>query len=268
MRFNMKSGNFSHASSSTLYKKSQHIVWDFGSNNNSSSFYIDSDFYKGIIEKNDGKRKFLWGLESRFFNHSFHEHIKDNLENILETYEYIFTYDEELLLLDSKFKWVPAMGTWIDSPGVRDKSKNVSMITSAKTFSPDQIFRVDFANSHSDKIDLFGGITKKLENKEEALDDYMFSVAIENDVRDTYFTEKILDCFATGTVPIYRGTLKISEFFNPEGIVFLQDGKFPTLSEEFYYSKKEAIHENLERVLDFNTIEDWMFTNYKEIFTN
>ena len=34
----------------------------------------------------------------------------------------------------------------------------------------------------------------------------MFSVCIENDVYDTYFTEKILDCFATGTIPIYKGT--------------------------------------------------------------
>ena len=33
------------------------------------------------------------------------------------------------------------------------------------------------------------------ENKEVGLCDYMFSVVIENGIYETYFTEKILDCF-------------------------------------------------------------------------
>lgn len=264
----MKSGNFSHVFSSTLRKRSEHIEWDFGSNRNGTSFYIDGDFRMGISDKNDGKRKMLWGLESRFFNGSFHLHVKDNLGEILEVFDTIFTYDHELLGLHPRIRWVPAMGTWIETPGVRNKKKLASMVTSGKTKTPEQVFRVDYANKHADKLDLFGGLVRPIKFKEEALDDYMFSVAIENDVCDSYFTEKILDCFATCTIPIYKGTRKIVDFFNSDGIIFIEDSEFPVISQEIYESKRNAILENLEKVRQFNTIEDWMYTNYKKIITN
>lgn len=261
----MKSSNFSHVFSSTLRKRSEHIEWEFGSNRNTTSFYIDGDFRKGILEKNDGKRKILWGLESRFFNASFHLHVKDNLGEILEVYDSIFTYDHDLIGLDPKFKWVPAMGTWIDLPGERKKERLASMISSNKSFTPQHIFRLNYASQHSEKMEIFGSSGVRLEKKEQGLDDYMFSVAIENDTCDVYFTEKILDCFATCTIPIYKGTEKISEFFNPEGIIFIEEDKFPEISEDVYFSKFHAVKENLELVKKFNTIEDWMYHNYRDI---
>ena len=44
----------------------------------------------------------------------------------------------------------------------------------------------------------------ELKEKEDGLCDYMFSVAIENS--NQYFSEKLLDCFLTGTIPIYYAT--------------------------------------------------------------
>ena len=100
----MRSGNFSHVSSSTLYKKSESIEWDFNSKDNHSSFYIDGDVLKGIHEAGDGKRKFLWGLESRHFNQGFAGIVRDNLGLVLNTFEAIFTYDDNLIKLSPKFK--------------------------------------------------------------------------------------------------------------------------------------------------------------------
>ena len=264
---NMKSGNFSHTFTSTLHKKSQNITWKYDSSAD-ISFYIDGDLFKGMSDYHDGKKKFLWGLESRHFNQSFHLNLRDNLNNLFEVYDHIFTYDENLVELHPRIKWVPAMGTWIENPGIRNKKKLASMVTSGKTITPEQVFRVDYANKHADKLDLFGGLVRPIKFKEEALDDYMFSVAIENDVCDSYFTEKILDCFATCTIPIYKGTRKIVDFFNSDGIIFIEDSEFPVISQEIYESKRNAILENLEKVRQFNTIEDWMYTNYKKIITN
>ena len=91
----------------------------------------------------------------------------------------------------------------------------------------------------------------------------MFSFAVENDTYDTYFTEKILDCFATGTIPVYMGTKKVVEYFNPDGIIFF-DGSFDlsTLSEELYLSKMEAIKDNFERVKDYSVLDDWIYKNH------
>ena len=44
----------------------------------------------------------------------------------------------------------------------------------------------------------------------------MFSVAIENT-----FSEKILDCFLTGTVPIYLGATNLRSIFDIGGIINL-----------------------------------------------
>jgi hypothetical protein len=266
-KINMRSGNFSHVSSSTLYKKSESIEWDFNSKDNHSSFYIDGDVLKGIHEAGDGKRKFLWGLESRHFNQGFAGIVRDNLGLVLNTFEAIFTYDDNLIKLSPKFKWAPAMGTWIDEPLDHDKTKLVSMVTSGKTHTEQQKFRVNFANNHQDKIDLFGGINpdRRIERKDVALNDYMFSIAIENDTSDTYFTEKILDCFATATIPVYKGTKNVCRYFNPDGIIFIDGDILPDLSYDLYQSKREAVLENLQKVKEFNTIEDWIYLNYAGI---
>ena len=51
----------------------------------------------------------------------------------------------------------------------------------------------------------------------------MFSIAIENASYETYFTEKLLDCFATGTIPVYYGAPDIGDYFNKDGIIDLSE---------------------------------------------
>ena len=36
-------------------------------------------------------------------------------------------------------------------------------------------------------------------------------------------TEKLTDCFACGTIPVYYGTAGVAQYFNPEGIIFLDE---------------------------------------------
>jgi hypothetical protein len=117
--------------------------------------------------------------------------------------------------------------------------------------------------ANKDKIDVFGRGIQEIPNKEIGLVDYRFSFCVENDTYNTYFTEKILDCFATGTVPIYMGTSKVAEYFNSDGIIFF-DGNFDvsTLTEELYNSKLNAIKDNLERVQKYSVLDDWIFENY------
>ena len=74
----------------------------------------------------------------------------------------------------------------------------------------------------------------------------MFSIAIENASCKTYFTEKLLDCFATGTIPVYYGAPNIGDYFNKNGIIDLSE-EFD-VSDEIYYSKMDAIKENLEKL--------------------
>jgi hypothetical protein len=90
----------------------------------------------------------------------------------------------------------------------------------------------------------------------------MFSICSENDTFDTYFTEKILDCFATGTIPIYLGTKKITNFFDENGILFLEDIDLNTINEELYFSKIESVKNNFNLVQQYLCPEDFIAKNY------
>ena len=102
--------------------------------------------------------------------------------------------------------------------------------------------------------------------------DYRYNIAVENDITDYYFTEKILNCFASMTIPIYIGARKIGDFFNMNGIIQVEkldfehiDNIVKTCCEEDYYERLDAVIDNFQRVQKFLTVEDWIFNNYSNI---
>jgi len=100
----------------------------------------------------------------------------------------------------------------------------------------------------------------------------MFSIVIENDQYDDYFTEKITDCFATGTIPVYYGTKNIGNYFNTDGIIEIPNDEnlvdfiiTNRLNKDLYYSKMDAIEDNLERVKNMQLADDMLFDKIQEL---
>ena len=73
-------------------------------------------------------------------------------------------------------------------------------------------------------------------------------------------TEKILDCFLTGTIPIYYGAPDIGDHFNMDGIININD--FEKISTDLYISKLDAVKDNYERALKMEVLEDYIWENY------
>ena len=134
------------------------------------------------------------------------------------------------------------------------------MIASNKRMCEGHIKRLEWVERIGDQVDLYGRGFNEIANKEDGLCDYMFSVSIENGQYETYFTEKLLDCFATGTVPVYLGAPDIGNHFNMDGIIILSD-EFD-VSEDIYYSKLDAIKDNLERAKEMEILEDFIYVRY------
>jgi hypothetical protein len=110
---------------------------------------------------------------------------------------------------------------------------------------------------------MYGHGSNPINRKEDGLVDYMFSFAMENSVYDYNITEKITDCFATGTIPIYFGTPDIGKYFNMDGIIMLDDNfSLDMLTPELYASKINAINDNFERANKLLVPEDYMYLNY------
>lgn len=263
--FNLIGGGFQHAYSSTLWKKPKYLTWHYESNDCPVSVYCDDGIPRGLQDIDNGKIKYAWILESRFISQPFVDQIKANLNAYLNVYELIFTHHKELLDLHEKFVWCPAYGTYINDIKLYPKTKSCSMIASGKGFTHLHRIRCQILNKLKDNpaVDVFGRDINPIDKKEDGLCDYRFSIAIENDSYETYYTEKLLDCFATGTVPLYIGAPNIGDHYDSNGIIPLTSTfDFSTLTEDLYQSILPHIKNNLEKVRELDVLDDWIYKKY------
>jgi hypothetical protein len=265
-KINLVGDSFTHLTDgnkgySVAGKESKYIEWVKDSSLG-ETFYVDNWIPQALNDGIDGV-KYAWLLESKSVTPGIVEDVKTRYQEYLSIFKYIFTHNKELLDLDPRFKWCPANGFWIKEPKLYPKTKMISFITSNKNFTDGHHERLNWVNKIGDQVDLYGRGFNEIQSKEEGLCDYMFSVVIENGFYESYFTEKILDCFATGTIPVYMGSPDIGNYFDEDGIIILSD-EFD-VSEEIYYSKIDAITKNLEKVKEIEVLEDFIFKNYLEI---
>jgi hypothetical protein len=251
-KLNLIGSTFAGDKSATHGKSSKHIEWVTDGSAKISVHVDDGLFQPSPTEKRFG---------------AIIPQIYANAPQVLDNFDCIFTHSKELLDLDPRFKFAPVGTHWIKEPAVMEKSKDVSMIASNKIMCLGHAIRHGWIQRLHDKVDFFGRGFKEISEKEQGLNDYRFSVAIENCSVPNYFTEKIGDCFATGTIPIYIGCSNIGQFFNTDGIIRLDhELDFSSLTEELYMSKLDAVKDNFERIQKFEIPEDWIYETYKEAF--
>lgn len=79
---------------------------------------------------------------------------------------------------------------------------------------------------------------------------YMFHFAIENCREEEYFTEKIMDCFRSYSVPLYWGDPAIFKKFDKDGIILLSPKNLlqqvNALTEEDYRKRLPAVKNNYQ----------------------
>lgn len=252
---------FAHAKYSTDYQESKYIIWDRGINNPDIAFYTDSSL--SIVNKNINKN-FAWLLESPAVTRRSYEWISKNHDK----FDKVFTHNKELLNISDKFKFSPTGGCWIKlvDQKIYEKSRLISTITSEKQYLKGHSLRHEIIKKFKN-IDVFGRGYTKIEYKLRGLKDYMFSFAIENVKEDYYFSEKLIDCFMTGTVPIYWGCPSIGNFFNIKGMILFDDiddleNIMNDLTKDKYDEMKPYIEENFEKAKNYLISEDYIWENY------
>lgn len=208
--------------------------------------------------------KYLWLLESKQIIQGLYDWVLENYEFVSSRVDGILSCDKELCEKYPKFMYtITNAAPWVVDRQIYKKTKLVSMISSNKSMVPGHRKRLEFVNKFKDQVDLYGRGFKDISSKEDGLRDYMFSIAVENAVYDTYFTEKLTDCFATGTIPVFYGCRGVTEYFNEDGIIFLDDDfDVSTLTEELYYSKMDAIEDNFNRAINLPVAEDYLYNTY------
>jgi hypothetical protein len=124
---------------------------------------------------------------------------------------------------------------WADTivKSYQDKPKIMSVMVSHKAHLPGHIYRINLAIKLSKlniPVDIYGtgcnllksilgsdkewpNIKGSFEKDEMLYSDYKYSIAIENTASNKYISEKLTNCFAHNTIPLYIGAEKAEEIF-------------------------------------------------------
>lgn len=199
-------------------------------------------------------------------------------------FDLIFTYSTKILDSIENSRFVPFQASpwygtdkWggiIDENLFSKKTKDISFLCSKKILCPLHRMRFDLAmtcknNKLADTYGNFDG--GDYVDIDKPLTDYRFSIVIENEIEDLYFSERLTNCFMSMTIPIYCGAEKIGDYFNIEGIIQIKPEDFKDIkkvlskcTKEYYESKKDAIIDNFNRVQDYKNVWNLMYKKYFE----
>lgn len=238
-------------------------LWD---NNSDILCIVDNGLLEDLTPYTENiKIAVLW--EPPVINHKTYEYVKQHHDD----FSLIFTHDPEIL----KYKNARPLVNWCvwcSSDSVKDK--DVSMITSNKRYCDLHNERLYVAEQLKNfpNVDVYGPIDESKDWVEplKIHEHYKFEVVIENYIDDYWFTEKILNCFACKTIPIYYGAKKLGDYFNIDGVIQIDSPRqaieiVRNLNfEEEYKKRMPAILDNFEKVKKYSRLGDWLLDTYKK----
>ncbi len=172
------------------------------------------------------------------------------------------------------FAWDPAICTALDNAVyfpfaenqlsvdldiVVERSKLCSIIVSKKKSTKGHLLRhevVSYIRASSLPIDIMGRGYNEFASKNDVLPKYYYSIVIENSREDTYFSEKIVDCFLAKTIPIYWGAPDVGEFFDLSGVLIFSsiedmDQSIKLMSRDHYHGVLDVVERNYQAALKY-----------------
>lgn len=206
---------------------------------------------------------------------------KQYLLSNYKKYSKILTFDKDVLAqCPNAVKYTLYTITWIHEDDYKnidtDKKKfAISTVVGAKQLTPGHVLRLrlyfmqTFFNSlpftfyRSSCPPLLPEVSNNplLESKDShcksiLFRSYQFHLAIENSKQENYFTEKLIDCLITKTIPIYWGCPNIHEYFDTTGWIILEEAspeeilmKASTLDSNYYSNFADVIERNYKKSL-------------------
>lgn len=193
----------------------------------------------------------------------------DLVQRFPDYYNYVLTYEDEILQSNPKAILFHATDTWVKGYTTTNREFCVTTVVGGKNdlrmdgyamrhelwnrqneiTVPHKFY---LSNNNKWKDVSYDNYAYILGDTKKPLLDAMFHIAIENRSMKHYFSEKLLDCFHTRTVPIYCGCLNIEDYFNPAGMFRVSSvdeivSVCNQLTPDHYASMRNAIEDNFER---------------------
>lgn len=247
------------------------VRWRFDGPPGPNAWFTDGNLFQA--RQINAECKIAWILEPRELRSDPYDFVEKHYED----FDFILTHDKEFLLTPgSLFYWFGGTRIAPDDWGIREKTRDVSIVASPKRSMPGHRLRHEIIESCSlgvikTEMHAYGPEYRPLSRKLHALAPYQFTVAIENSRKDWWFTEALIDPLLTGTVPIYWGCPGIGEFFDGRGIIqvknldeALEAIVGASLSE--YRAMLPYVKANFKLAQSYHMTENWLQETYPHIF--
>ena len=257
--------NFAHCENSgSGVNSSLYIDWYRGPDFRPYTIYTEKCFNE-LINKDPNSVNIAWIREPSVVDSKAYDFMLQHYNEV----EYVFTYDKKFAEKIPNSVLFPSAQTWIrrEDFQIYPKTKETCLIASLKKDLPAHLFRYDIIGRYGKEIDTFGITEPWFENKVDILKHYRYAIEAQNCKKDFYFTERLIDCFLTGTVPIFWGCPSIGKFFNMDGII-----TFDTLEDldlilseanlHNYEKRKEAVYDNFIRAHEYVLSEDYIYNHF------
>lgn len=277
LTINLFDETFRHATISTAFQESQHVQYVRDRMEWSGiTVFVDGYINSPIVSQVRSDVKLGWLHEPQCLYPQVYEQARYHAQN----FDAILTYYQPYLNVPG-FTFAPYGGVWVpqDYWALHKKTRMTSMLYGSKCATIGHQMRHAIADAIGNYYDVdyygykgtptgYGWLTKVLVHK-----DYRFSIVVEACREDNLFTEILLDCFATGTIPIFWGCPNIDQFFNADGMLILNRLKdlryiMPQLSDDLYQELLPYAKENLERVKEYAVCEDWLYEHIFKTYAN
>lgn len=258
---------FSHSNHISIpdnnVRQSENIIWNFDVPDATDDIvvYTENSFDKLT---DDIPNRVAWLIESPEIHKAQYEWIKHNHNK----FKHVITHNKKLVDIGENFVFVPLGGSWLwnDEIQIYNKTKNISIIASFKAQTIGHKLRHVIVARYNNFLDIYGSGYNPITRKIYGLKDYRFSVCIENIKEDYYFSEKIMDCFLSGTIPIYWGCPSISKFFDERGVLSFDnfeqfDQIIKKCDADLYSSLLPYVIYNFKKAHDYLLSEDWAAKN-------
>ena len=261
MKIYLQDSAFAHCEFSNnplpIKQRTDKVEWDRSDNYTDDDVVVwtDIDIPKALDRNGPN---IAWLVEAMPYHQGYYNFVAENKDK----FEQIWTHDRQLINHCDNAKFLPLGGCWIDEWdwSMHKKTKGLSIIASAHVHLPGHRLRHQIVDGCEGMVDLWGRGYREMADKIEGLKDYRYTFCIENFRKDYWFTEKLIDCFVTGTLPIYWGCPSIGNMFNIDGMLcFEHYNELPELLEkctpEYYESKMDAMKENFELAKQYRLAE-------------
>ena len=230
---------------------------------NGITIVTDGSMYAPELVYTTSRIRIGWLEEPRVLHPENYERIDQQLH----LFDAVMTHDAQLLARGAPFIKTIRGGSWVPLAqwGMYPKTRNVSMILSAKRTTPAHQLRHTIADAGL-PIALYGPEHTPIGyDKARAFLFARFAVVIDTCDEPGWFSEHLLDALAFGCVPIFWGAPDIGDYFDPNGFLFARDAadirrrvaQADADGPALYESLWPAVAANQALARDYAITEDW-----------